>query len=145
MKLAVTAKGPDLESPVDERLGRAYWLMIFDLTTGSWQSIDNSDNRNAASGAGKATAEALIELGVQLVITGEAGPKAFRMLHAAGIKLFYLENGSVREAIDAWQSGHLQQAPAPNETGNPFCLMSNIANAYHPPGPRPVLATGTRG
>ena len=64
MKLAVTSKGPHPESPVDECLGRARWLLIYDLKDGSWEAIDNTLNRNAREGAGKACANFLVDLGV---------------------------------------------------------------------------------
>lgn len=125
MKIAVTAKGPSPDSPADERLGRAYWLMIYNLNEDTWQPVDNSENRNAPCGVGKLTAQTLIEFDVEIVITGEAGPKAFRILHTAGIQVFYHDFGTVSEVLEKWQAGTLKQAKAPNETGNPYCLMSN--------------------
>lgn len=130
MKLAVTARGPTPDSPVDERLGRAYWLLIHDLEEGVWQAVDNAVNRNALCGAGKATAQGLIEQKVQLLITGETGPKAFRILNLAGISVFHHAFGTVREAVEAWQEGRLKQANAANEIGSPYCLMGDRRVAY---------------
>ena len=128
MRLAVTAKGPHPDSPVDECLGRAYWLLIYDLQSSSWKAIDNSVNRNARKGAGKATAELLLDLGARIVISGEAGPKAFRFLKRGGARLFFCESGSARTAIRAWRDGLLAEAIMPNEIGNPYCLMGHSSH-----------------
>lgn len=128
MRVAITAREPSPDSDVDERLGRAYWLLIHDLGLGTWESLDNSGNRNVLHGAGFRTAQALIELGVTHLLTGETGPKAFRTLHAAGITVFHGAAGTVREAFDAWQEGRLRRAAAANEIGSPYCLMGEQAH-----------------
>lgn len=123
MRVAITARGPSADSDVDERLGRAYWLLIHDMSLGTWESLDNSENRNALHGAGFQTAQALVDLGVTHLLTGETGPKAFRILHAAGIIVFHGAAGTVQEVLDAWREGRLRQAGAANESGSPYCLM----------------------
>ena len=131
MKLAVTAKGPHPESPVDECLGRARWLLIYDLNDGSWEAIDNTLNRNAREGAGKACVNFLVDLGAEVVISGEAGPKAFRCLNLCGAKLYYCQSGSAETAVQAWRDGQLAEASMPNEAGNPYCLMGHKCYAEH--------------
>ena len=44
MKIAVTSTGPEMDSVVDERFGRARYFLVVDLDTENIQSIDNTTN-----------------------------------------------------------------------------------------------------
>jgi len=83
MKLAITAQGGTSDSPVDQRFGRAEWLLIHDTESSDWKALENND---PAQGAGLKVAEMLANQGVENVITGHCGPKAFKALQAAGIE-----------------------------------------------------------
>lgn len=134
MKIAISARGPTADCAIDDRLGRAYWILIYHFEEDAWSIIDNSANRNATQGAGKQTAQALIELGVTHVLTGEIGPKAFRLLNTLGIEIYLGAAGTAAGALLAWQRGDLRKATAANETGSPSCLMN---------GPRPFARTSS--
>jgi predicted Fe-Mo cluster-binding NifX family protein len=82
MKIAITAQEPSPDSQIDSRFGRAPWLMIFDPTNNSWQSIDNSAGLNAAHGAGIQAAQKVVDQQATAIITGAIGPKAYRSLQA---------------------------------------------------------------
>jgi len=86
--------------------------------------VDNSINREKPKGAGSSTAEMLKEFGVQQVLTGETGPKAYRVLSQAGINICHGMCGVVREALDSWRNEHLVPAKAANDNGSPSCLMA---------------------
>ena len=109
MKLAVTSQGNDLNSQVNPRFGRTKWFIIYDTKTGDFTAHDNNQNVNAAQGAGIQTARNVANLGAEAVITGNVGPKAFRTLTAARIKIYLTENQTVQEAIDSYNSGNLKQ------------------------------------
>ena len=67
-------------------------------------------------GAGIETAERMARAGVDVVISGYVGPKAFEALKAAGIKICQdVENVSVREAVERFESGSLPFAEASNK------------------------------
>ena len=102
MKIAITAKGKgsNLDSEVDQRFGRAEWIIVVDTETGQHQVHDNSLNLNAPTGAGVQTASNIAELGVDAVITGNVGPKAYRTLTAADIDIYLVGQSSVKEAVD---------------------------------------------
>ena len=108
MKLAISAKGKDLDSPVDQRFGRAEVLIIYDTDTGSFDAIDNRANLDLAQGAGIQCARNVVAQGVQYVITGHCGPKAYRSLSAAEVKVILGATGSVREAIARFEAGELE-------------------------------------
>lgn len=117
MKIAITAQEPSSESPIDPRFGRAPWLMIYDPADNSWQSIDNSAGLNAAHGAGIQAAQKIVDQQATAIITGAIGPKAFRSLKAANVRIFHGAKGSVNQALEAFQNGSLAEADADDATG----------------------------
>jgi len=110
MRIAVSAKGADLDSPVDERFGRARGFMLVDGETWASEHIPNTRNLEAAQGAGIQAARLVAGKGAEVVVTGHVGPKAFRTLTAAGIKVVAGASGTVREAVEAFVSGKLRGA-----------------------------------
>ncbi len=108
MKVAVSAYGPTLDDPVDERFGRATYLVVVDTETFAAEPIDNRANCNALQGAGPGTAEAVARAGAAAVITGHLGPKAYDALALADIGGYRAAGGmQVREAVHAFAEGHL--------------------------------------
>lgn len=118
MKVAVTSMGQDLESKVDARFGRAKWFIVADTETNQVQVISNEQNLNASQGAGIQTAENISKHGVAAVITGNCGPKAFKTLGAAGIRIYCGAEGTVAEALEKFKGGKLKQADGANVEGH---------------------------
>ena len=118
MKIAITAQGQDLSSQVDQRFGRAKWLIVVDTETGDFQAHDNGVNFNAAQGAGIQTGQNIASLNVEAAITGNIGPNAFKVLNAANIKIFLAEKQTVQEAIDSFKAGELKEMNQPNVEGH---------------------------
>lgn len=109
MKIAITSQGKDLESPVDLRFGRANCFIVVDTDTGEFSVADNEQNLNAAQGAGIQAGQNVVHLGVQAVISGHLGPKAFATLQAGGVKVFTGATGTVGEAIEKFKAGDLKE------------------------------------
>ena len=118
MKLAISAAGPNLSSPVDLRFGRARYLVIVDTDDRAVLPIDNQAGMNAAQGAGIQAAQIVIDNQGTAVITGHCGPKAFRALKAAGIDVYLASGGTVAEAVDRFDAGDLGRAPAADVDGH---------------------------
>ena len=118
MKIAVTTSGKDLSAPLDSRFGRAPKFLIYDLDANSFEIIDNAQNLNAANGAGIQSAQNVASAGAQVLITGNCGPKAFRTLSAAGIKIIIGASGTVKEAAAKFQKGELAYATDANVEGH---------------------------
>lgn len=114
MKVVVTSIGETLESPVDQRFGRARYFILFDSETEDWSSHDNSQNLQAAQGAGIQAGQNVVNLGAEVVLTGHCGPKAFSTLKAGGVEVFVNAQGSVSDAIEAFKGGTLQKADDAN-------------------------------
>lgn len=118
MKIAVTASGASLDAPLDPRFGRAAHFIVVDGRTGAFTVHDNTQNLNAAQGAGIQAAEAVSRLGAEVVITGHCGPKAFRALQAAGIQVVTGATGTVREVVERFQKGELKPATGADVEGH---------------------------
>jgi len=110
MRIAITARGEQMQSPVDPRFGRAKWFVVIDTETGAFEAVDNKKSFDAAQGAGIQAGRNVAELRVEAVITGNVGPKAFATLKAAGIDVFIGAEGTVREALDRFAAGTLESA-----------------------------------
>ena len=99
MRIAVTAQGGTMQSELDPRFGRAKWFVIVDTETGEYEAVDNSEGVNAASGAGVASGQRIIDSGARAIITGHCGPNAERILAQAGIRIVERTGGTVEEAV----------------------------------------------
>ena len=118
MKIAFTTSGATLDAPLDSRFGRAPKFLIYDLDRETFEVIDNQQNLNAAQGAGIQSAETVVRLGAKSLVTGHCGPKAFRVLLAAGIKVYTTDATTVAEALKAFRSGTLKAAVSADVDGH---------------------------
>lgn len=118
MKIAFTTSGEGLDAPLDSRFGRAAKFLIFDADSGTFEVVDNRQNLNAAQGAGIQAAETIARSGAGCLVTGHCGPKAFRVLSTAGIKVFHIDAPTVAAALEAFQSGTLRPAQSADVEGH---------------------------
>ena len=118
MKVAVSASGPELSSPVDVRFGRAPWFIIADTETDEWEAVENTQNLQAAQGAGIQSAECVVQHGAETVVTGHCGPNAFRVLGAAGVKVVVGVEGTVAEVLERLKKGELKPTDVADVEGH---------------------------
>ncbi len=118
MRVAITSRGNDMSSEVDPRFGRASYYIVVDTETGEYRTHDNTQNLNAAQGAGIQAARNIADLKVDAVITGNMGPKAFSALQGVNVKIYIGASGSVTEAIEQLKSGQLECTDKPNVRGH---------------------------
>lgn len=118
MKIAISCAGKDLNSIVDQRFGRAPQFIVYDLDDDSFRVVANNQNLQAAQGAGIQSARTVAGTGVQAVITGNVGPKAFQALNAAKIQIYLAKGGTVKEAVEAFKAGELKKAVEANVEGH---------------------------
>ena len=114
MKLAFTTNGSDLDAPLDPSFGRAPNFLLHDQEGGMSQVISNQQNLDAAQGAGIQAAQTIVKAGAEALVTGHCGPKAFRVLAAAGVKVYNTDAPTVAEALARFQSGQLTEAVSAN-------------------------------
>ncbi len=117
--VAVSSEGPGLDDNVDPRYGRAGGFVVATYPdAGGEPSISYLDNGSAQllpQGAGIATTENLAAAGVNVVISGFVGPKAFEALSAAGIAVVQDMDGmKVCEALERYRQGQCRMALSPN-------------------------------
>ena len=113
MKIAVTSLGPEMDSQVDPRFGRAAYFALVDTETMEFKALENA-GAAAGGGAGVNAAKAVIDAGAKAVLTGNCGPNAERALRAAGVKLFTGVSGTVAEAVEQCKAGRLAEAAGPS-------------------------------
>jgi predicted Fe-Mo cluster-binding NifX family protein len=117
MKLVITSEGESLQSAVDPRFGRAKFFIVVDTDTNAAAAIPNTVNLNAVQGAGIHAGKAMVGLGVEAVITGHVGPKAFEALKAGNVKIYTSTTGTVADAIEQMKAGQLQAAQSADTEG----------------------------
>lgn len=104
MKICITSQGDNLESQVDPRFGRCRYFVIVDLETMNFEVIENP-NTDAFGGAGTNSAQLIASKGVEIVLTGDIGPNASRVLESAGIKVITGITGLVKDVIEKYKKG----------------------------------------
>lgn len=118
MRVAVTAREASVDSPIDQRFGRARYLIVVDTETLDTEVYDNEVNLNAAQGAGIQSAQNVAQLNVEAVLTGHVGPNAFRTLSAAGVKVYTGSRGTVAQAVEALNAGKLNPLDSADVEGH---------------------------
>ena len=109
MRICVTSQGDGLDAEVDPRFGRCAYFVMVDTDTMEYEAVLNG-SVGAAGGAGVLAAQVVAKLGAEAIVTGNVGPNAFEALSAAGIRMFTGASGKVKEAVEAFKSGKLNEA-----------------------------------
>lgn len=109
MKILFTTNGDNWSSKIESRFGRTRGFLIYDEEKGDLNYYDNSNNANAAHGAGTQTSSRVIDLGVDLIITGNMpGNKAKSMLDNYNIKILSgAHNMTIEAAYKAYKNQEL--------------------------------------
>jgi len=118
MKICITSLGPDLDSPIDPRFGRAQYLLLLDQEGNLEEALPNS-GIEAMRGAGIAAAQQIVNKGIKILITGNIGPNAFGVLAQSGVKVALVPPGvSVKEAFKMWEQDKLSLVRQPTVPGH---------------------------
>ena len=110
MKIAFSTSGADLNAPLDSRFGRAAKFLVYDTEAATFALIDNRQNLDAAQGAGIQSAQNVVAGGAQALVTGHCGPKAFRVLKAAGVDVYTSDAPTVAAALALFREGMLKKS-----------------------------------
>ncbi len=87
MKVAVAAQGKDKTSLIDSRFGRCQYFQIVDLDQPVNITVVDNPGKTAQRGAGVSTGQFVAAQGIKMVVAGNFGPNAVRVLESAGIKM----------------------------------------------------------
>ena len=108
MRLAITSTGKELDSNLDPRFGRTAYFIVVDPETMAFEVVENSQNLNLPQGAGIQAGKTIADNKVDVLITGHCGPKAFKVLRSAGVKIVTGAGGTVTDAIAQFNNGELE-------------------------------------
>lgn len=118
MKLIFTTPGDTLDASLDPSFGRARNFLLYDTESGTSEVISNQQNLNAAQGAGIQAAQTIVKAGAGALVTGHCGPKAYRVLAAAGVKVYNTDAPTIAEALARYRAGRLPEATSANVEGH---------------------------
>jgi predicted Fe-Mo cluster-binding NifX family protein len=118
MKIAFSTSGSDIGALLDSRFGRSPKFLVYDLDSKKFEVIDNQQNLNAAQGAGIQSAETVVRSGAKVLVSGHCGPKAFRVLAAAGVKVYTSDAPTVAAALEKFKAGELKEAEGADVQGH---------------------------
>ena len=118
MKIALSSDGTNLSANLNPRFGRARHFVLVDSETGGIEVVDNEQNLDLPQGAGIQAGQTIVRNGAGVLITGNCGPKAFRVLEAARVKIYVGVEGTLQEALDRFNAGELRPAETANVQGH---------------------------
>jgi len=118
VKVAFSTSGSTAAAPLDSRFGRAASFLVYDLDAETFEIADNRQGQSAAQGAGIQAAETVVRTGARSVVTGHCGPKAFRVLSAAGVKVYTTDAPTVAAALERYRAGQLTEITSASVEGH---------------------------
>ncbi len=113
MKVAITATGKTIDSKLDTRFGRCGYFVIIDSDSGEILDAVANKAADATGGAGPKAVQQVVDLGVDAVVSGNFGPKAFNALQAANLKVYMDAFGTVADTFVKFRDGKLKSPNAP--------------------------------
>lgn len=113
VKVVVTANGIGLDAPASPVFGRCAVYVFVDTETMRFEAVENPEI-DTLRGAGFGAAEFVVERGARAVVTGNVGPNALNVLRSSGVPVYLSACGTVREAVEAYETGQLQPVEEAN-------------------------------
>jgi predicted Fe-Mo cluster-binding NifX family protein len=112
MKIAISSTGADLDDLVDPRFSKCRYYIFVDTDTRQTKVVENPTAfvcvfRDTTTGnlvAGEKT---------DVVLTGHIGSKSAKILLAAGVRIYTGVSGKISDALEAFQSGRLEELMVP--------------------------------
>lgn len=108
MKIAISASGKGMDSTLDMRFGRCEYFQIHDNESKEVRVVENK-GQMSGGGAGIAAAQQLIDENVDVIITGNLGPNAFKLIEKSGIKTFKCNPVPVSMVLEEYNNGDLPE------------------------------------
>ena len=106
MKWGIAAEGKDLDSMTAERFARAPWLLV--VEGGAVIEAIESPAAELGHGAGTHVVQLLADRSVDGVLARQVGPKAAEALRLGGLKVWQVDGGTVRAAVESAEKGELK-------------------------------------
>ncbi len=110
MKIAMTCQSESTDSLLDSRFGRAPLFFLIDSDGKPGYFVENKQNKQAVQGAGIQSAQTILAEDPDVLITGHCGPKAFKILKEAGVRIFQSDTAkTVEEALRLFAENGLKE------------------------------------
>jgi predicted Fe-Mo cluster-binding NifX family protein len=109
MKIAISSSGANLDEQVDPGFGCCRCFILIDPATEAFDVIEN-EATVSSSGAGIHAAQMVVAERVDAVITGKLKPNVIDVLEAAGLNVYLGAEGTIRDVLQQYQDGRLQEA-----------------------------------
>jgi len=117
MKVAVSSIGKDLDAQISSIFGRCVYLLFVDSESLEFEAQPNPAV-GASGGAGIQAAQFIVDHGAEALLTGNVGPNAMQVLQAANVPVYPVWAGTVRQAVEAFGQGQIQQVTAATTNTN---------------------------
>ena len=110
MKIAISSTDKNIESDVSDIFGRCPYFIIAEIKDGKIEKTESIENESVdqTGGAGISTAQLMAEKNVNVVITGNVGPRALDVLNQFNIEI-YSGEGAVKDALQNFMDGKLEK------------------------------------
>jgi len=109
MKICISSLGSDLNSIIDPRFGRSQYFLFLD-EKGKLEEVVSNPGILARGGAGITAAQRIADKDVDILITGNVGPNAVRVLGTTKVKIFLCPfNTKVKDAFSMWKDNKLTE------------------------------------
>lgn len=112
MRISVPSMGNNgLEERVGEHFGRVPTYTIVDTETDAVETLTNTSEHMGGTGY---PPELMAKANVNVMVCGGLGRRAIMMFEELGIRVFVGASGTVRDAVQMYQSGALAEATDEN-------------------------------
>lgn len=112
MKICVPSMGKTgLEDQVGQHFGKVLNYIMYDTESSEVSVIPNTSEHNGGVGL---PPELMSQKGVNVMLCGGLGTKAVAMFEQYGIEVYVGAQGTIWDALKAWETGRLQKATMDN-------------------------------
>jgi predicted Fe-Mo cluster-binding NifX family protein len=135
MKICISSLGSDLNSLIDPRFGRAQYFLFLD-EKGNLDEVVSNPGILARGGAGITAAQRVANENIDVLITGNIGPNAVRVIGTTKIKIFLCSsNVKIKEVFSMWKNNKLTEVKQSSVPGH-FGMGQGMGRGQGPRGPR---------
>ncbi|MEA1974724.1 MAG: NifB/NifX family molybdenum-iron cluster-binding protein [Bacillota bacterium] len=108
MKILISSKGKQVDSNADKRFARAECFAVYNTDSNEYTFIDNNA-KDGAHGAGPKAAQTVIDLSIDVLITGNLGPRALAVIENTNIKSYRINGNTIDENVKNYLDGKLEE------------------------------------
>jgi len=110
MKIAISSIDKNIDGNVSDVFGRCPYFIIIEIKDQKIEKTEvlENENINQMGGAGISTAQLMAEKDINVVITGNVGPRALNVLKQFNVEV-YFGKGVVKNVLQEFIDGKLKK------------------------------------